>query len=259
MRADKTGTAKLVTPELSIWDKLELEFLLGGRSGTYLTRIEGFEEECPIIARPEWLSGEPLFCEGSPCGVTYFGPVCAYRFASKVLRSFTSNQREMYVLAAPRSFERIQRRRFARVEISIAFRFKEVSRVIAGTERYDDLEWQHSSTHDLSAGGILFSSDHAIKPGSILSVQLSLPATGWVFRTLAKVARCERDAAGMWLIGFELISREEFSVKIGNIDLSFFPEPYQTFGENERNLISNFVFNEEVKIRRREYHKESEL
>jgi len=259
MNADRADIATLVAPELSIWDKLELEFLLGDRSGIYMTRIEGFEEECPVISRPEWLRGEPLFSEGSPCGVTYFGPVCAYRFASKVLRSYMANHRKMYVLAAPQSFERIQRRSFARVEISISFRFKEVSSVIAGTKRYDDVEWQNSSTQDLSAGGILFSSDHAIKPDSILSVQLSLPEAGWVFRTLAKIARCEKDVTGMWLIGLELISREEFAEKVGNVDLSIFPKPYQMFGECERNLISNFVFNEEVKIRRREYHKESEL
>lgn len=259
MCADKINTARKVVPQLELWDKLELEFHLGNRSGVYMTRIEGFEKRCPVIGRPDWIRGELLFSEGSPCTVTYFGAVCAYRFASRVLRSFMSDDRKVYLLSAPESFERIQRRRYARVAISLAFRFKEVSTVVSGTEKYDDVEWQCSSTEDLSAGGVLFSCDHPIARGTILAVQMSLPASGCVFRTLAKVARNEKNASGLWFIGVELISREEFSSKIRNVDLSRFPEAYQSFSEKERNLISNFVFNEEVKIRRREYDKESEL
>lgn len=259
MCADMRDDSICSQPELLLWDKLELEFLEDGRSGIYMSRIEGFDDDRPVIPRPEWLSGEPYFAEGASCAITYFGPACAYRFESRVLRSFDSGGRRMYVLAAPESFEKIQRRKFARVEIAVSFRFKDVTPVIAGLSKYEALEWRFSKTEDLSAGGLLFVCDHEIKVGSVLAVQLSFPGPCWVFRTLAKVIRCERDRSGRWFVGIELVTREELRSSLPTVDMSLFPRQYQTFGENESNLIANVVFKEEVKIRRREYHKESEL
>jgi len=253
MAGNSVSPKKIDDSELRIWDRIELDFFEKERSGQYIARIEDIRAEGLVISRPEWMRGEPLFTVGAVCRVTYIRQICAYQFASKVMQSATEKGKRHYVLSAPVSIRRIQRRRFVRVDLATPFHFKDMSEVLSGGKQFIDVEWREATTHNLSAGGIGCYVPSEIQKGSVLAVKLTLPELDRTFQMLGRIARCvkEKDAV-RWYVGIELFTREEMASKLRNVRVTKIPDALKRFGEWERNVLVNFIFNEEIKIRRRE-------
>ena len=239
-------------PNLRIWDKLELKFFDGDKSGLYIAKIEDMLDGGFAIDRPEWVSGEPLFAEGVSCLVTYTRPMCRYQFSSEVLSSFKNRNKLFYVLSLPESIRRIQRRRFVRVEVAMPFQLMEIKQVIEGSKKFEEVEWKEAITLNLSASGIGFYFPVEISVGSIVAVKMNIPDIKEGFQTLGRIVRCFRKNEEKWFIGMEFFTREEMTFKLREVNLSEIPRSFTRFGERDRNIVVNFIFSEEVRIRRRE-------
>ena len=239
--------------ELKLWDKLDLEFFDGEQTGLYVARIEDIREEGLIISRPEWQTGEPLFAEGAACLTTYYRRICAYQFGSRIVRSMTEDKKRLYVLSPPLAIKRLQRRRLVRVDFTTPFQFAEISAVESYGGHLDLLQWEKATTLNLSAGGIGCHMSREVDKGTLLAIRLTLHGLGRTFETLGRVARCASgDDTGMWYVGIELFTREEMTSRTHNVNLSMIPDSLKQFSEWERNMLVNFIFNEEIKIRRKE-------
>jgi c-di-GMP-binding flagellar brake protein YcgR len=239
--------------ELKLWDKLDLEFFYGEQTGQYVGRIEDIREEGLIISRPDWRKGEPLFAEGAVCLITYYRQICAYQFGSRIVRSMTENKKRLYVLSPPVAIKRLQRRRLVRVDFTTPFQFAEISEVENCGGNLDLFQWEEATTLNLSAGGIGCHMSREMDKGTLLAMRLTVHGLGRTFETLGSVARCVSDGdTGMWYVGIELFTREEMTSRLQDVNLSKVPDSLKQFSEWERNLLVNFIFNEEIKIRRKE-------
>jgi c-di-GMP-binding flagellar brake protein YcgR len=239
--------------ELKLWDKLDMEFFDGEQSGQYVARIEDIRAEGLIISRPDWLKGEPLFAEGAACLITYYRKICAYQFGSRVVRSMTENKKLLYVLAPPVTIKRLQRRRLVRVDFTTPFQFVDISEVENSGGHLDLLQWEKATTLNLSAGGIGCQFSREMDKGTVLALRLTLNGLGRTFETLGRIARCASDGdTGRFYVGIELFTREEMTPRLHNVNLSMIPDSLKQFSEWERNMLINFIFNEEIKIRRKE-------
>ena|GEM_PF-424230 len=239
--------------ELKLWDKLDLEFFDGEQTGQYVARIEDIREEGLIISRPDWQRGEPLFAEGAVCLITYYRQICAYQFGSRVVRGMTENEKRLYVLSPPVAIKRLQRRRLVRVDFATPFQFVEISEAENSGGHLDLLRWEEATTLNLSAGGIGCRMSREMDKGTLLAVRLTVHGLGKTFETLGRVARCASDDDdGKWYVGIELFTREEMTSRLHNVNLSKVPDSLKQFSDWERNMLVNFIFNEEIRIRRKE-------
>lgn len=239
--------------ELRLWDKLDLEFFDGEQTGQYVARIEDITEEGLIISRPDWQRGEPLFAEGAVCLITYYRQICAYQFGSRIVRSMTENKKRLYVLSPPVAIKRLQRRRLVRVDFTVPFQLAEISEAVNSGGHLGTLRWEEATTLNISAGGIGCHMSREMDKGTLLAVRLTLHGLGRTFETLGRIARCASDHdTGMWYVGIELFTHEEMTSEMQNINLSMIPDSLKHFSEWERNMLINFIFNEEIKIRRKE-------
>lgn len=242
----KVGTNE---KELQVWDRLELEFEEKDQKGEYITRVEDIAEIGVVVARPEWISGEPLLKNGAVCSVTFVRPACAYGFSAKIKRLPRKGQREFYLISHPRSVKRIQRRRYVRVDVSLPFKFKfldELSEV-----DFDEIEWEEAITRNLSAGGIGFECDTKLNTEIPIALAIEIPEREKTVRSVARIARIVEEEEGKYLIGLEILHSANIQSAFKSIKLDKIPDKYRRFSDKDRNDLANFVFAEEVAIRRR--------
>ncbi|MCK4655826.1 MAG: PilZ domain-containing protein, partial [candidate division Zixibacteria bacterium] len=153
----------------------------------------------------------------------------------------------------PVAIKRLQRRRLVRVDFTTPFQFAEISEVENCGGNLDLLQWEEATTLNLSAGGIGCHMSREMDKGTLLAMRLTVHGLGRTFETLGSVARCVSDGdTGMWYVGIELFTREEMTSRLQDVNLSKVPDSLKQFSEWERNLLVNFIFNEEIKIRRKE-------
>jgi hypothetical protein len=172
---------------------------------------------------------------------------------SSVGRSVTEGEKRLYILSSPVAIKRLQRRGLVRVDFTAPFQFVRISEVENSGGHFELLRWEEATTLNLSAGGIGCQMSRKMDKGTLLAVRLRLHGLGRTFETLGRIARCvSDDDAGMWYVGIELFTREEMSSRLHNVSLSKVPDSLKQFSEWERNMLVNFIFNEEIKIRRKE-------
>jgi len=245
-----TQTGKINEKELRLWDRLELLFEERDQQGEYITRIEDLSDMGAVVARPEWISGEPLLKDGTICSVTFVRPSCAYGFNAKIKRFQRKDAKEYWLLDLPKDVNRIQRRRYVRVDVTLPFRFK-VLEDIKSTKDFDDIEWEEGKTRNLSAGGIGFEWEEKLSKEDSIAVALELPERDKTIRTIARVARIIEEEEGKFLIGLELLHSADIGSAFRGLKLDAIPKMYRRFSDRDRNELANFVFAEEVAIRRR--------
>jgi hypothetical protein len=90
-----------------------------------------------------------------------------------------------------------ERRRFPRLKDSVRLRYREIR-----SERFPGTEVE-SFTVNISGGGVCFSSEGAIEPGTILAIELALPEFEAPVVTLGRVSWCEPGADGKHEVGTE--------------------------------------------------------
>ncbi len=236
--------------ELQVWDRLELEFEEKEQKGEYITRVEDLAEIGVVVARPEWISGEPLLKNGAICSVTFVRPTCAYGFSAKIKRLPRNGQREFYLLSHPRSVKRIQRRRYVRVDVSLPFKFK-VLEELSEEVGFDEIEWEEAITRNLSAGGVGFECDRRLDADVPITVAIEIPEREKIVRSIARIARIIEEEEGRYLIGLEILHNANIQSAFKSLKLDRIPDRYKRFSDKDRNDLANFVFAEEVAIRRR--------
>jgi len=252
MAVNSVYTGPLKDAELKVWDRLEVEFFEKDSSGIYVARIDDITAEGIVVDRPEWVSGEPLFAVGAKCLIRYVRPTCVLQFASVIIRSLTASNRQQFILAPPQVIKKIQRRKYVRVDVSLPFRFKLITEISSGRKKFDEVEWSEAKTRNLSAGGIGFAWTREIKQGTACALRLQISGQQLDVKTLGIVARCIQETEGCWLVGVEMLSSNEIQRRLKSINTAGIPTSFQQFTDKTRNALVNFVFREEVNIRRRE-------
>lgn len=89
-----------------------------------------------------------------------------------------------------RSLPISERRRFIRHQLCFPLEYQVVEEPHSAKNR-EAIAARHSTTIDISMGGILFSAKHPVRPGSVILIKM--PFQDKIFNVRAKVAHCDRD------------------------------------------------------------------
>lgn len=131
------------------------------------------------LARHRWVVPLP----GTPVRVVFRDPEDQsgdrglYAFTSTVLQASVSPEPELH-LAAPAKVERVQRRRWVRLQINLP----------VWLTRSGDGPVIEARTTDVSGGGIRVRSSQPLQRGERLTVQMAFPG-GWAVRATGQVVR----------------------------------------------------------------------
>lgn len=174
----------MVPLQLRTNQPVEVTFLEPERRGPLRTYVLAADEERVVLALPivhrRWIVPPA----GSPVRVVYRDPADdradrgLYGFETVVIKASVEPEPELH-LAAPRRIERVQRRNWVRLDVSLPVR---VARVDA-----PDGGW-NARTCDLSGGGLRLRCDELLQPGELVALRVSFPG-GWEAAARGRVVR----------------------------------------------------------------------
>ncbi len=168
------------TLQLSIGQHLTLKFDYRGSSITANSMVMDVDSAAITVANPR-RKGEYLkFAKDQPIKVLFYRDRDAeYQFNTVTLRGMEQNAQPFLLLAHDLNVQRIQTREFYRVTTSIAFTFRRFvwdsqldNRYLVKTE--DQAEEQEGLIRNISAGGMMFSTDVRLEKNDILVFNLQL-------------------------------------------------------------------------------------
>ncbi len=130
---------------------VEIEVKLGLFAGQYKSKVTNYKDKTISFVVPS-VAGKPVYIwEKTVCHMNYMRPDGMFTFITRVVKSEIYPKPILYVIM-PEKVEKIQRRRYVRVDVKIPVRmrlFKEDA-----TYEEQDEQFFESTTINVSAGGL---------------------------------------------------------------------------------------------------------
>jgi c-di-GMP-binding flagellar brake protein YcgR len=240
----------MLSQPLKVWEKVELVVGEPPNAGRYLARIQDFINGGIVISEPEYLEGNTLLREDIDVYVLVTREDAIYQFHSQVKKMLSQTSRD-YLLTPPRRFERVQRRMFARVEVTRRLVYAVIP-PLGEWQSYDNqLTWHHSQTYDLSGGGLRF---RVIEPLAVQTPVLlkvdCFPEMGLPEAVVAIARRMCRQREDHYC-GAEFLTNEQMHLHLGENQRRALPKSITQFDRNGQNRLSAYVFNLQVTLRQK--------
>ncbi len=151
--------SKLLKPGDKVW----LEVLAGNYKGSYPSVVEGVNRDAIVVGHPFIKSALLPLAHGTKVRVTFKGRGALYTFESRVKGRGSEGVFVLY-LELPEKIDRIQRRRFVRLEVILPFYYKKDSE-----ERY-----KSGMIKDISGSGVRAVVDRSVNVGDTLQLFIDL-------------------------------------------------------------------------------------
>jgi c-di-GMP-binding flagellar brake protein YcgR len=237
--------------QIQLWEKMELEFGKNKNTGICFARAEDLSDGEIMITRPTWLSGEPSFDPSQNFTVTIFREDGTYRFAGTIIRSFKKKNKTYYAIRYPDKLYRHQRRGYVRVDIDAVVYFRILNDILLGKIPYEESKEYIASSINLSGSGILINSLKVLNSDDFVallirdrSLNLDFPIFGIVRRII--------DADNSRLnAGIEFLTAEVLEKQINSKQLNNLPHTIFNFTERRRQVLVQFIFNYQIKLRQK--------
>lgn len=232
---------------LSLWDKLTVFLDKGGIRSEFISRIENIKQNSYNLEMPVRKSGKSNLQKGDIVEIRYNKYDAAYTFKASIKDLFVDNSGSIEINRESDTL-RDQKRKYVRIDISEDINF----RIIESPEdNFTGMSPEfHGSLLNISAGGFLYETDKKLQADSILIINFSLKGHHKLENILAVVKRVEFAENGKILVGAEFIARENQS-DYGLEKLSdYLPPGSGTFDENLQRLIVQYIYQQQVRIRK---------
>ncbi len=235
---------------LELWDKLELVFEDHGRTGRYRTRLEDITERHLVIDRPHLIAGDALFSEGAHFTALFYKPDSAYTFGGKII-SRTEAGSDTYLIPKPQGFERNQRRRYYRINVDLPAILIPASELLTGKAEDGALLEFEAVCQNVSGNGGLFRSRFEAELSDKLFVVVQVSELGRDFCSLGIIRRSESPEPRWHQYGIEFFTVEEQQLLLSNTQIQRVPKRFQSFTETQRTALLNFIFAQQVALKKR--------
>lgn len=233
---------------LRVWEKIEIQIGDELDAGRYLARIQDFLDDGIAITEPEFITGSSLLRDDADVTVLVTRDDAAYAFRSRIHASHERAGRR-FILSRPARVERVQRRRFVRLELVGKVAYAVIPRSIEWHERDKHLTWIQSHTFDLSAGGLSMRLDNSLELGTplVLAIdffkQRGLPAM--IAAVVRRVARRDNEL----IAGVEFLTDSQLHAHFD--DVSELPEEFHRFDTKIQNDLVTLVFRAQIDLRKK--------
>ena len=223
--------------ELKIGTKLELE----------LFNESGVRMDYTLISRFEWLLDENSAMIAAPIHEGLIYPIrtgtemniyltaklenviSLYRFKARVTGRDTVDNLALLRIEAESGFEKVQRRKYFRLECSVAVKYRIVDSF--NEFKNEGIQFKKSLAINLSGGGICLLLEEKIDVGKLVECEITTYQNR-VIRFFGKVIRYEKN---------QVESRFKFLAGIAYIKIN----------ENDREAVVKFIFNEQRILRQK--------
>lgn len=241
----KTHDARETAHFPVLWESVIMTVEKEGGSAEFSTRVEDIKRNSIVVETPIRQTGNAVLVKGDKVEVCYSRKDAAYTFKASILDLF-EGEHNAVELKTDGPVERKQRRRFVRLDISGAIRFRILDRpgraeAVVGGELPGTLL-------NISAGGVLFETESEVVEDSILILSFSLKGKEGLENILAVVKRVDSDD-GFYLVGAEFVTADN-SADLGLESLkNLLPPGTGTFDDNLQKLILQFIYSQQVEFR----------
>ncbi len=234
---------------LNLWDRIELVVGLEGEEGTYVSRVEDFDPEGLIIAKPDFVGGHTLLTAHSKVYVHFMRPDALYRF-SALLKTLPGRVENQILLHSIGQVERVQRRQFVRVDMRLDLKYA-LLKNSSGSLHMGDIKWFSTYSSNVSAGGLLMKIDTPVRKGDLLLVKIGKYELLGIPRLLgALCCRIIRIEGGRFA-GVEFITDRKLPKCFSQRELDLLPGQIKEFTTQVQNKMVKFIFEQQVKDRQK--------
>jgi c-di-GMP-binding flagellar brake protein YcgR len=194
------------------------------------TKVEWIGEESLWLLSPMEGNAPMRLPEGAPVQVRYYNRCGVYRFSSRVLPSPYAGG-AMVSLAMPDQVERLNKRQYCRVEVSLPMRFWLLDGV--SHSKCTDLPHFDAITRDIGVGGVCFETSVQLAAGTPLCLEIDFSEKVGRISVSGRVSWCEPT---YW--ESEATARPQFLVALAFMGVKIPVE----------DAIMGFVFRQEARL-----------
>jgi c-di-GMP-binding flagellar brake protein YcgR len=229
-----------------LWDRVVLILENCGERSEFASRIEDIRHDSYVLEMPLRQSGEFHLHKGDAVEVVFSRRDAVYSFKASILDLFESDERTMRIEKTS-EIKRIQRRKYVRLDLSGKMQFR-ILDIAKSNNPGPDLS---GTLLNISAGGVLFESPVKVAEKEFIIVSFTLKGRQTLDGILAVTKRCEGSRAKGYLVGAEFVTRRNSSDHdIEHFD-EFLPPGAGTFDENLQKLVVQFIYNQQVELRKK--------
>ncbi len=234
---------------VDVGDKIEIIVTDEDRRAVYSSRIEEIKENVMIALAPELVRGNCPLNVNACVTVRYNRPDAMYRFSATFDR-LTDERDNRVALKSPCPAERVQRRDYVRISKKVELKYSILKNRAAGF-LFNSLDWIDSFTRDISAGGVSMRVDDDVDVGDILLVRINDYDRMGIPRFVASVCHRVAEYRRYRFAGMQFIDRNNLPDFFQSTEIENLPPLIRRFDDHVRNNMIRYVFDEQVKDRRR--------
>ncbi|MFH2036171.1 MAG: PilZ domain-containing protein [Candidatus Zixiibacteriota bacterium] len=142
---------------------------------------------------------------------------------------------------SPFKIQKEQKRRFIRLEISEPTTYSVLRDHLGGFFPQGDGPEYQGAILNISAGGVLLTSQDPMEEGAIVLIKMTLQDVELIDRIIGIVKRAEADEKD-WLIGIEFISKENLSDYFSDAEFDLLPDNIASFNERLRSVLNKYIY-----------------
>ena len=232
---------------LALWDRLVLTLTKDGLKSEFISRIENIKRNSYVLEMPVRQNGKSNLQKGDVVEIRYNRYDAAYTFKASIRDLFIDDTGSIEIKREGET-RREQRRKYVRLDISEGINF----RILESPDNKNagmSPEFQ-GSLLNISAGGFLFETEKEVRSGSLLIINFNLKNHYSLKNILAVAKRTEHVDSDLSLVGAEFITKENMAeFGLATLD-DYLPQGTGTFDENLQRLIVQYIYNQQVKMRK---------
>jgi c-di-GMP-binding flagellar brake protein YcgR len=236
--------------ELRIWEKIVIIAGEGRDAGVYETRVEDMFNGGIVVNNPEFVSGHTLLRNDLSVIVQFTREDAAYQFHSRVRIQNSDNARRV-ILAPPLSFQRVQRRMFARVECPLHVMFAAAPADGNWQDWQKSGSWQETFAVDISAGGVQLKMPSQTATGTVLFLRISDLGPSEPPYDFVSVCRRSGTKEGQAYAGFEFVVAGDLKETLSKTDLQGLPDSYKHFDRRAQDHLATLLFHKQIELRQK--------
>ena len=237
--------------ELKVWEKVRIIAGEGSGAGVFEARIEDFVAEGVVVTYPELVSGSVLLRQGLTVRVEITREDAAYQFTS-IVRSYDNGTvGRRVVLTPPVSLRRIQRRQFARVDVSTQIDYALFRTSFDWSNWPDGIEWRRSRSIDISGGGVLMKVIDEVPAKALLLLKIELMREAGLPETILGLwcRQCTREES--LCCGVRFLLSSELNRFVDKRALGRLPVELKAFDAPAQDRLVMYLFHKQIELRQK--------
>ncbi len=237
--------------ELKVWEKVRIIAGEGSDAGVFESRVEDIVDGGIEVTYPELVSGGVLLRQGLTVRVQITREDAAYEFSSVIRSHGKGIVGRRVILTPPTSLRRIQRRQFARINISSRVEYARFRAAANWDAWRTDLTWRRTQSVDISGGGVLLKLVEGVPRESLLILKIDfMPKIGLPEAIIGVCCReCVHHAN--LCCGVKFLTASDLPRYVDQKVFGQLPRELKEFDTQAQDRLVTHFFHKQIELRQR--------